>query len=164
MPRIDFDRLPDDSRIWVFPVQSPLNEEELGAVSDAVTGFLDGWAAHGTPLTGAYRWAEDRFLVVAVDQASVPPSGCSIDSMVRVLKGLESRLGKGLVDHSRVYFRDRDGVIRQGTRAEFKAAAADGRVTAETHVFDTTLTSLAAFREGRLEVPARQSWHGSVFF
>jgi hypothetical protein len=164
MPRIDFDKLPDDSRIWVFPVQSRLSEDEREAISRSVTSFLDGWAAHGTPLTGAFRWEEGRFLVVGVDQASVPPSGCSIDSMVRVLKGLEQELQKGLVDHSRVYFRDPDGGIAQGTRAEFRAAAAEGRVSPETRVFDTTLTSLAQLRGGRLEVPASQSWHGSVFF
>lgn len=164
MPQTNFDQLPDDSRLWVFPVQEPLDPTEQDALSAAVSGFLDGWAAHGTPLTGAFTWTADRFLLVAVDQASVPPSGCSIDSMVRVLKGMEATLGKGIVDHSRVYYRDESGQVRQADRASFKAAARQGEVSSDTLVFDTTITSLGALRSGKLEVPARSSWHGSVFF
>lgn len=164
MPRIDFTDLPDDARLWVFPVQEPLQEEELSTLREAVRTFLDGWEAHGTPLTGGYAVEDGRMVLVAVDQASVPPSGCSIDSMVRVLKGLERTFGKRILDQAPVYFRDDSGAIRALSRAEFRVAAREGRVTPDTPVFDTTLTELGAYRSGRLEVPARESWHGGVFF
>lgn len=164
MPRIDFAQLPDDARLWVFPVQEPLEDEELSALQDAVRTFLDGWEAHGTPLTGGYTVEDGRMVLVAVDQASVPPSGCSIDSMVRVLKGLERSFGKPMLNQTPVYFRDESGEIRAVSRADFRAAARAGRVTPDTRVFDTTLTELGAYRSGRLEVPARDSWHGGAFF
>lgn len=164
MPRADFRELPDDARLWVFPVQEPLDEDELAALEDAVRTFLDGWEAHGTPLTGGFTVADGRMVLVAVDQASVPPSGCSIDSMVRVLKGLERSFGKRMLNQAPVYFRDESGRIRSLSRSDFRAAAREGRVTPETPVFDTTLTELGAYRAGRLELPARESWHGGVFF
>ena len=164
MPRIDFQRLPDSARIWVFPLHDHLPPDERKVVSRRVEDFLDGWAAHGTPLTGGYDWVADRFLVVGVDQASVPPSGCSIDSMVRILKDEEARLGRRLVDHGPIFFRDEAGEVMSLSRKEFRAAAEAGRVTPETRVFDTTLTAMDQLREGALERPAREAWHGPVFF
>ncbi|UCC25757.1 MAG: hypothetical protein JSU98_01420 [Gemmatimonadales bacterium] len=164
MPRVPFDALPDDSRLWVFPVPDPLEPGQVDTLLRTVEDFLHGWAAHGAPLTAGYSWEEDRFLLVAVDQASVPPSGCSIDSMVRVLKELEGSLGQRIVDHGPVYYRDSAGEVHRLSRKEFRAAGQAGSVTPETPVFDSTLTDLGAFRAGRLEVPARESWHGAVFF
>jgi hypothetical protein len=37
-------------------------------------------------------------------------------------------------------------------------------VTLDTPVFDTTLTALGDYREGRFERPVRDSWHGPAFF
>jgi hypothetical protein len=164
MPRTDFDALPDHARIWVFPVQDELSGTEVELLLQAVDGFLDGWAAHGAPLTGARAWVEDRFLLVAVDPTTVPPSGCSIDSMVRALQGVENRTGKRIVGHGPLYLRGSDGSIERMSRAEFREAAREGRVTLETPVFDTTLTALADYREGRFERPAGESWHGPAFF
>jgi hypothetical protein len=164
MPRIPFEHLPDESRLWVFPVQEPLAASEADQLLKRVESFLDGWAAHGAPLTCAYHWLEDRFLLVAVDASTVPPSGCSIDSMVRVLKEMERELAKRIVDHGPVYYRSPAAEVLRVSRSDFRAAAQAGEVTPDTRVFDTTVTDLGAFRAGRIEVPARESWHGAVFF
>lgn len=164
MPRIDFDALPDTSRLWIFGAARTLDESAQARVTGAASDFIASWAAHGTPLTGSCALVDDRFLLVAVDQASVPPSGCSIDAMVRLLKGLEGELGVPLVAHGDIYFRGPDGRTERMTRAEFRTAAAEGKVTSATPVFDTTLTELGRLRAGAFEVPARDSWHGPAFF
>lgn len=163
MPRVPFDSLPDDARLWIFPVQEPLEPTDREPLLERVRAFLDGWEAHGSPLTGACHWTEERFLLVAVDQRSVPPSGCSIDAMVRVLKEMEGRLGKRLLDHGPVYARGEDGGVLRMTRKEFKEGVAEGRFDAETRVFDTTLTEVGDWRRGLLERPAGESWHGAAF-
>lgn len=163
MPRVPFESLPDDARLWVFPLHESLAEGESRRLSADVEAFLDAWAAHGDPLTGAYSWAEDRFLLVAADQRSVPASGCSIDSLMRVFKDAEARTGKRLLGHGPVYFRGGAGEIVSMSRAEFGQGARAGSLTVDTRVFDTTLTSLGAFRAGRFEVPARESWHAAFF-
>lgn len=164
MPRIDFERMPDDARLWIFGASEPLGDAARARVLEETDRFLEGWAAHGTPLTGARALVDDAFLLVAVDQASVPPSGCSIDAMVRVLKSLETELGVELVSHGDVHLRGERGVERV-SRSEFKAGVAEGRWDVDTPVFDTTLTSVGAWRdEGRFEHPARHGWHGLAFF
>lgn len=164
MARVDFRDQPDDARLWVFAAREPLTDDAVDRLLAEVDDFLDGWAAHGAPLRASREWRDDRFLMVAVDRASEPPSGCSIDAMVRRLKELEGVLGTALVAHGPVWFRDAEGEIRCVSRADFKALAGQGEVDLDTHVFDTTLTEVGALRADRLEVPASRSWHGMAFF
>ncbi|HKK93985.1 MAG TPA: hypothetical protein VJ925_11150 [Longimicrobiales bacterium] len=164
MARVSFSDQPDDARLWVFAARESLSADAVALLGASVDEFLDGWAAHGHPLRASRDIADDRFLFVAVDRASEPPSGCSIDAMVRHLKGLEGAVGTVLVAHGPVWFRDADGEIRCVTRPQFKQLAREGEVDLGTPVFDTTITELTALREGRFEVPARDAWHGAAFF
>jgi hypothetical protein len=125
--------------------------------------FLDSWKAHGEPLIVAREWRHERFLLVGVDEASVPPSGCSIDALVNALKELEGRLGVTMVDNTPVWYRDGEGIQRV-SRQDFGALVAEGRVTPETVVFNQSITQLSQLREGRWETPASGSWHGRTFF
>lgn len=163
MPRVDFDALPDSARVWIFAAERPLEPGERSRLLDAVDGFLEDWNAHGAPLRGGRSWRYGRFLLVGVDEAAAPPSGCSIDALVRVLKEKERELGVELLNHAPVLFRDGDGV-RRVSRADFKALARQGDVGPGTVVFDNSVTRMEALREGRWETPARESWHGDAFF
>lgn len=163
MPRIDFDELPDHGRLWIFPSSRPLEEEELDRAVEVVDDFLAQWAAHGSPLRSGREVREGRFVLVGVDVDAEAPSGCSIDALVNHLRALGSEMDATFIEHGPVWYREGDAV-RTATRAEFKKMAAEGEVTADTPVFDTTLTRISKLREGGLEKPARESWHGRAFF
>ncbi|MDX1566328.1 MAG: hypothetical protein R3223_00915 [Longimicrobiales bacterium] len=158
MTRIPFEELPHDARIWIFSADRALDPEERERIDGAVGGFLESWNAHGTPLRGAREWRHDRFLLVGVDQAAAPPSGCSIDALVRVFKDLERDLDVALLDRSPIWFRD-DGRIRCVSRTEFRELAESGEVGPDTVVFNGALTRMEDLREGEWEVPVRESWH-----
>jgi len=163
MPLAPLGSLPDSARLWVFAAERPLTPGEADALLATVDGFLSVWAAHGLPLTSARELRESRFLFVAVDEAAAGASGCSIDALVREIRGLEGRLGLSLVDHGPVVYRD-GGAIRRVPREEFAALADGGQVTPETIVFDNTISRLAALRGGQWELPASAAWHGRAFF
>jgi hypothetical protein len=163
MPRIPFETLPDESRLWVFGVGRDLEEAEEQSFLDAVDQFLETWAAHGVPLRCGRDWRHGRFLLVAVDEASEPPSGCSIDAMVGVLKNQETVLGVPIVDSSPVWFLHGDRV-RRSARSDFKLLVEDGTVGPEVVVFDNTVTRLTEERTGCWERPAHESWHQKAFF
>jgi hypothetical protein len=163
MPTTPFDSLPDDSRLWVFGAGRRLSAAESAAVLERVDEFLTAWAAHGEPLTCGRAWRHDRFLLVAVDERSVPPSGCSIDAMVDVLKELQERLATSLVDQHRVWFRE-GAEVQCVERAGFRELAEAGRVGPETIVFDQTVTRLGRLRAGDWERPAGETWHRRAFF
>ena len=163
MPLVPLGSLPDDARVWVFAAERALAPAEAEAVLGTVDAFLGVWAAHGHPLRSARELRESRFLIIAVDEAAAGASGCSIDALVREIRGLEAQLGVALVDHGPIVFRD-GGTIRRVPRDEFAELARDGRVTPDTLVFDNTISRLAALRGGGWELPASASWHGRAFF
>lgn len=157
------DDFPDKARVWVFGSERELAAGEAGMVLDAVDAFLAGWAAHGIPLRAARSWCYGRFLVVAADIESAPPSGCSIDALVTVLRGLEDGLGVRFLGNEAVWYRDSLGTIRRASRAAFRQLAGKGEVVPETVVFDNSVTVLADLRGGRWEGPARERWHAAFF-
>ncbi|MCY3705335.1 MAG: hypothetical protein OXH08_07505 [Gammaproteobacteria bacterium] len=158
-----FERLPDQARLWVFASERPLSQRESAALLERVDGFLSRWKAHGAPLAAGRAWLYDRFLAVAVDESVTPPSGCSIDALVHMLKELEAEIGSRLVDNTPVYYRSPRGVERV-SRGGFRKLADAGEVTLDTPVFNNTITRLEEFRGGEWEGPARHSWQGRAFF
>ena len=162
MPRIEFEQLPEDARVWIFAAERTLAPDEQTQLLTAVDQFIDQWGAHDAPLTAGRELRYDRFLFVAVDQRRVGPSGCSIDALVRQMKGLEQRIGVELVNHAPVVFRKDDEIMRVA-RDEFAALASAGEVGPDTTVFDNTLTRLGDVRAGRWETQVANSWHGRAF-
>lgn len=162
MPLVTFDQLPESARLWIYAADRQLDQAERAELLGAVDGFLAVWKAHGEPLTAARDWRHDQFLLVAVDESAAGASGCSIDSLVHTLGQLEQRLGLTLLDHGPVLFR-RGNRIERLSRPEFAELARKGEVTADTVVFNNTLTRLVDLRAGRWETPARDSWHARAF-
>ena len=163
MPMVPFEALPDESRLWVFGVERALAAVDQESFLSAVDLFLEAWVAHGVPLTCGRDFRRGRFLLVAVDEASAPPSGCSIDAMVGVLRDQERRLGVRVIDNTPVWF-VADGEVQRISRSGFGRLAEEGAVGPDTVVFDNTVTRLKDARVGRWEGPARGSWHQSAFF
>jgi hypothetical protein len=163
MPRVHFENLPDTARLWLFAAERPLGADERAALLATVDAFLDGWQAHGHPLSAGRELRDDRFLLIAVDERAAGVSGCSVDALTRSIHALEARLGVILIDHGPVLFREH-GRIRRVPRDEFAELARRGEVTPETLVFDNTIADLGALRAGRWEVPAASAWHGRAFF
>jgi len=147
----------------VFGASRALSDGEESTLLSEVDAFLDEWKAHGSPLTAARDWRYGRLLLIAVDERSLPPSGCSIDAMVHVLKGIEERLEVTLVDNAPVWFQE-GKEPRRVSRPEFSALAKSGAVGPETTVFDFSVTRVGDLREGRWEVPASQTWMKRAFF
>jgi len=161
MPVVGFDALPDEARAWVFGAAAPVVGAAAQSLLSTVDTHLAGWRAHGAPLVCARAWRDDRFLVIGVDEAATGATGCSIDGLFHVLRTIESLVGTTLVGGGTVYWRDTAGAVVSGARPVFREAAASGAVVSETHVFDTTITTVGAYRLG-FEKAAADSWHGKL--
>ena len=161
MPRVEFDSLPDDARVWVFGADRALTPEERRRLLAVVDAHLDRWAAHGEPLTSARDWRHDRFLTIGVDQRTAGASGCSIDALFRQLQALERELGASLVGGGRVFWRTTAGEVRSADRAEFADRARRGEITPSTRVFDPTVSTLGDWRRS-FERAAAESWHSAL--
>ena len=83
--------LSPQSRVWVYQTDKKLTNELVEALSNELKVFFQSWAAHGTSLYADFSFVTPYNLVVAVDDTKVPPSGCSIDSLVRFLTALGAK-------------------------------------------------------------------------
>lgn len=158
----EIEALPDGARLWVFGASRPLRDREATLLEERMAPFLAEWTAHRRELRAAWDLREGRFLAVAADESGTAASGCSIDALMRHLRGLEEAMGVSLLDGTPVWYRRSDGEIAAVTRPEFRRLGAEGEITEETPVFDPTLSTLGELRAGRLERPAGRSWHARL--
>jgi hypothetical protein len=87
--QLNFSRtLSEDSRIWIYQTNRVIGEEELPILSHEIDCFINKWAAHGNGLFADFSFFSPYTLIIAVDDTKVPPSGCSIDALVRFLTSL----------------------------------------------------------------------------
>jgi hypothetical protein len=161
MPFVPLETLPDSSRIWIFGSDRPLEAGERRGLLDETDRFLEGWAAHGSPLKASRDWTDTHFLTIAVDQSTAGASGCSIDGLFRTLSALGPRIGANLVGSGRVFYRDATGAVHSVSRDRFTELASSGEITPATKVFDTTLQTLGDWRE-RFERTVADSWHAQL--
>lgn len=153
--RVNIDQLSNNAHIWIFGISPALDASQSATLLRHVDAFLDDWAAHGVPITGARELREGSFLIVAADE-NREKSGCSIDRMFGTLKALERELNVQILDSTRVFLRDH-GSVRAVARGEFR-----GTANPDTPVFDVTAEKLGEVRTGAWERRAADSWHAGL--
>src|SRR5690606_12354787 len=148
-------------RIWIYQSNRELTEREEALVMDKLEGFTAQWRAHGTPLSAKAEIRYKRFIIIMVDDTVAPPSGCSIDKSVHLLKEIEQETGLSLFVRLQVAYRD-NGEIKAVPRGAFERLLETGQVNEDTIVFNNLVTSYPDL-ESNWEVPLRESWHARVF-
>lgn len=157
-----FSNAPDNARLWVFALARELDGEQRALVTHQLDGFVAEWKSHGTPVRGAYEILENRFVLIAgyVDDGV---SGCSTDSMVRVMKTLRQDHKIDGFDRTLVFFRDTSGAASAVSRDGFQELVDAGVVGDDTVVFDPTVQTVGDLRGGRFETTFARAWHASAF-
>ncbi|MFD2573665.1 hypothetical protein ACFSUS_23705 [Spirosoma soli] len=153
---IDFDKLPETARVWVYQANRPLSADDVVTIGQALEPALNQWAAHGQPLLASAKVVEDRFVVVGVDEGFNLPSGCSIDASVRTLQEIGQQVDVDFFDRSAAV-RAVDGSVTVYPLPTIKAAVADGLLTPTTAVFNTLVKTKAEFLSD-WTIPAADSW------
>ena len=161
MPLVPFESPPSSARVWVFAGDRAVAGPAAERLLREVDAYLAQWTARGAPLTVGRDWRDDRFLTIAVDEADVGASGCSIDGLFRSLSALGPAIGASMIGTALVHYRDRSGAIRSVSREEFGEGAAHGEITTGTPVYDPSVTILEELRE-RFESTVGESWHAPL--
>lgn len=159
---VDFEKLPDNARLWAFASDKELDQDEQTRIREFVSEFLDGWAAHGAALTAGFDLLRNRFLLVGVNQDDTAPSGCSIDAMTRFLRQVREQSGLDFLDAPHCAFLS-EGNVQAVDRATFRRYAEEGTVDSDTIVFDLTVPTVGDVRTGKFETAAAGTWYGKAF-
>lgn len=155
--------LPDDARLWIHTADRLLTADEQRTLDRDMHAFFEGWTSHGRPVVGDHAVLDDRFVLVGALVPDGDVSGCGIDKLIRQLTARADAMGVDWLSPLRVLYRDAEGVPRDVSRSGFKQRVAEGRVTPATPVFDPSVTTVGALRDGAFEQPASASWHARAF-
>lgn len=154
---VDFNELPDHSRIWIYQSNRGFSEGELQELEQNLTEFLKQWTAHGSDLHAGFEIKYNRFIVIGLDQSNASASGCSIDASVHFIQGLEQRFQVELLDRMNVSFKQGEYVAYKSLQ-DFKKMAKEKAVSPNTIVFNNLVATKQEYLDS-WEVPASESWH-----
>lgn len=154
---VDFNTLPEESRIWIYQANRSFTDEEIAEITSKLDIFIEQWSAHGSDLQSGYEIKYKRFIVIALNQSLNKATGCSIDASVSFIQQLEKDYNVDLLDKMNVSYKQGD-FIAYKTLLDFKKIAKEKAVSKNTIVFNNLVTNIAEYREN-WEVPASESWH-----
>ena len=155
---VDFNTLPDESRVWIYQANRSLTEQEIQEISKKLDVFINNWTAHGSDLSSGYDIVYKRFIVIGLNQNLNKATGCSIDASVHFIQQLEKDYAIDLMDKMNVSYKQGE-YIAYKSLADFRKMAKDKAVSKNTIVFNNLVNTIAEFKEN-WEVPASESWHG----
>jgi hypothetical protein len=154
---VDFNDLPETSRVWIYQANRSFTLDELEEIEKKIKEFITQWTAHGADLKAGYEIKYKRFITIGLDQGTNQATGCSIDASVRFVQELEQTYDVDLMDKMNVSFKQGEFVAYKPL-ADFKKMAKNRSVSPNTIVFNNLVTNIAEYRIN-WEVPAKDSWH-----
>lgn len=151
----------NESKAWIFGIPAPLDAEAREKAVREMVDFAAGWRSKGKEVRASVELRDERFLIVAAEEW-VMSSGCAMDRVFKQVRSISGELGVDLLDANTVFWREGDRV-RSASRSEFRRLAERGEVGPDTLVYDITVDSVAALRNGEWLRPAARSWHAAAF-
>ena len=108
---VDFNTTADQSRIWIYAAEQKLTQDQEGHILKAISAHLQNWEAHKVPLTAGVTILENHFIVVALDESENGASGCSIDTLQKLIQNLEKELSVSLLNRLNVFCKIEDEIL-----------------------------------------------------
>jgi hypothetical protein len=143
---VPFQQLPDSCRIWLFQSDRTLSPVECTAAAERLSGFLSEWTAHQQELMASFDFRENRFVVIAVNEAATAASGCSLDKLHQTVRALGQELGVDFFNRMLVTERGPQGDVKVYSLQEASQRIEQGELKPETLVFDTTISTVGDYR------------------
>ena len=154
---VNFNSLPDTSRVWIYQADREFTELEAKQITERLMKFVEDWRRHGEDLKASFKIEYNQFLVLSVDENYNDVSGCSIDASVHLLREFEKEFNLDLFNKMNVSFKDGENVNTVSLK-DFKTYVKLEKINADTVVFNNLIQSKADF-ESAWEVEASKSWH-----
>ncbi|MCZ2129241.1 MAG: hypothetical protein LC109_03135 [Bacteroidia bacterium] len=102
--------LPESSKVHIYPADAPLDQQIQNTIVEKFKAFLHNWNYHGTPLQTDVFFLSNQFMVLVVDDNTVP-GGCSLDVLSRFVTKLENEVGIKLNNRHNIYIKRNEKII-----------------------------------------------------
>ncbi|MEZ5046912.1 MAG: hypothetical protein R2831_07960 [Chitinophagaceae bacterium] len=146
----------DDSRVWIFQSSRPFQEQEQLEINEQLLQFYMQWQSHGKDVKGWAKLFFKQFIVVLADERYSGVSGCSTDSMMRIMKSIERQYQVDLFDRLTITFLV-DEKAEPLPMQQVKYALSKGFIETDTLLFNNTVQTKASLLNEWI-VPLNKSW------
>jgi len=96
----------DLHKIWVFQSSCQFSDFQLNWIEFKLQNFLSQWQTHGSNLVGKYEIIENQFIKIKVDDSINSASGCSIDSMTKIIKEIDQEFSLQLLNRTLIAYNE----------------------------------------------------------
>ena len=150
-----------NSRVWIYQSPRLFMISEALQIEEMLENFVREWHTHGTPVKGHANLLYGQFIVVMADESASGVSGCSTDSMVRVIKEIEKTFNTPMFDRLNLAFFIKEKV-QMVPMAQLPYALENGFVNENTLYFNNTVLTKAELETNWL-IPLKSSWLAGKF-
>jgi len=154
---VDFKKLPDNSKVWIYQSNRKFYPTEIEAVKTKIEVFLSSWRDADIDIIASYQFLYDRFIIFSVDETLDKLSIDAIDKSVSFILQLQSDYGIELLDKLNVCFKQGEFVQYKELK-EFKKLLKSKSISEKTIVFNNLINTKEEL-ENNWEIPLEDSWH-----
>ena len=153
---VDFKSLNKNSRVWVFQSVTLIDDHIVETIKEKLILFLSKWKSHQNNVKSSFEIISNTFIIIAVDENNLV-SGCSIDSLMNFVKGLENTHDLQLLDKFHVKF-IKNGEIHTLHLNSFKILCKKLKSDEKLVVYNNLINNINEL-ENNWKVDIRNSWH-----
>ena len=147
---IPYSRLPNNSKVFIYQSNREISEEELLVIIRNIDDFAQNWVTHGKPVRNAFK-VFNYFLCIFIDESSYQTSGCSLDSLVGLIKSIGTRFDIDFFNRNNIAYLD---------KMQTKLIAINDfkfMIQPDMMVFNNLVTTKVEF-ENQWKIPVKESW------
>jgi len=153
---IDFNKMPLDSRIWVFHSNKSFSENQIVKMNKLIHSFCNEWTSHQNNVLSSFLLVENLFLVISANQSATSVSGCSIDKLFHFISMLENKYECELTKRTLLtfYIDDKRCCCEKN---EIKKLYKQKIIKNESKVVNTMVQTVEEFNK-RWHISFKESW------
>ena len=129
----DFHGLPEESRIWLYACEKALTQSQQDYILNIISEELKVWNAHKQPLTAGVTILENHFIIIALDESKRRASGCSIDTLQKLIQKIEKELNISLMNRLNIFCKIEGQIVC------IPSFELDSIAKADTYFYDLTI-------------------------
>ena len=147
------------TRVFIFPSKQSLKPYQM-ELQENIDTFLKKWKNETNPFVkGDWGIIEEHFLVILADESTHKLSGCSQDSLFRLIEKFSLAYHLNLPARE-LFFKNSEGVVECVSRDLFKEKRANQQIEENTLVYDTMIVDVSKMDEFVKE--CQNSWHHRI--
>lgn len=154
---VEFDNLPDTSKIWIYQSNRKFYTEEVPEITKKTERFLEDWTNNNKAIEASFKMHYDRFIILAVNDVQYPLSIDAIDASVGFIIGLQNEYAIELLDKLNVCFKQGKFVQYKDLKT-FQKLIKNKSISEKTIVFNNLINTKEELKDN-WEIPITDSWH-----